>query len=68
MFIVDLGRSQNPSYSPLTVNGPEYLFGLARYIARTIADVEVRAFLDPGMGACVVFRGDDVNDNDIEMF
>jgi len=68
MFIVDLGRCQDLSYSPITVNGPEYLFGLARYIARTISDVEVRAFLDPGMGAGIVFRGDDVKDDDIEMF
>ncbi len=68
MFIVDLGRNPHPSYSPLTVNGPEHLFGLARYIARTISDVEVRAFLDPGMGAGIVFSGDDVKDRDVEIF
>lgn len=68
MFIVDFGRHPHPTYSPLTVNGPEYLFGLARYIARTISDVEVRAFLDPGMGAGIVIRGDDVRDGDVEVF
>ena len=68
MFIVDLGRSQDINYTPLTVNGPEYLFGLARFIARTVSDVEVRAYLDPGMGAGMVFRGDDLADDDVEMF
>lgn len=68
MFIVDLGLCQNRSYIPLTVNGPEYLFGLARYIARTISDVEVHAYLEPGLGAGLVFRGDDLKEEDVEMF
>lgn len=68
MFIVDLGRCQDQNYAPLTINGPEYLFNLARFIARTISDVEVHAHLDPAMGVGVVFRGDDLADDDIEMF
>jgi hypothetical protein len=68
MFIVDLCRCQDLSYAPMTVNGPEYLFNLARFIAQTLNDVEVRARIDPSMGAGVVFRSADLADDDIEMF
>ena len=56
MLVVDLGPCRNSAYAPLTVNGPDYLMELGRYIARTIADVEVRTFLDAGPDATAIFR------------
>jgi hypothetical protein len=56
MIVVDLGLSRNSSYAPLTVNGPDYLLALGRFIAKTIADVEVHAHPDPAGATELVFR------------
>ncbi|ARJ66379.1 hypothetical protein WV31_12245 [Magnetospirillum sp. ME-1] len=62
MLIVDLGLSRQVNYAPLTVNGPDYLMELGRYIARTIADVEVHAHLDPAMATDMVFHSQCLDD------
>lgn len=64
MLVVDLGLSRNANYAPLTVNGPDYLLELGRFIARTIADVEVHAHLDPAMATATVFRSELAEDAD----
>lgn len=56
MLVVDLGLSRKANYAPLTVDGPDYLIELGRFIARTIADVEVHAHPDPAMVTETVFR------------
>jgi hypothetical protein len=66
MIVVDLGLSRQVNYAPLTVNGPDYLMELGRYIARTTADVEVHAHLDPAMATETVFHSTCGND-DLEM-
>ncbi len=66
MLVVDLGLSRQSNYAPLTVNGPDYLMELGRFIARTIADVEVRAHLDHAMTTEMVFRSECLDD-DVEM-
>jgi hypothetical protein len=64
MLVVDLGLSRNGNYVPLTVNGPDYLLELGRFIARTIADVEVHAYPDPAMATATVFRSQLAEDID----
>ena len=64
MLVVDLGPCRNSAYAPLTVNGPDYLLELGRYIARTIADVEVRTFLNAGPEATAIFRSQCAEDQD----
>lgn len=68
MLVVDLELSRNSNYAPLTVNGPDYLLELGRFIARTIAGVEVRAYPDPSTATAMVFRSqlaeDDAMDDD----
>ena len=64
MLVVDLGPSRKANYAPLTVNGPDYLMELGRFIARTIADVEVHAHLDPAMATELVFRSQVIDDTD----
>ncbi|EME70491.1 hypothetical protein H261_08413 [Paramagnetospirillum caucaseum] len=66
MLVVDLGPSRQSNYAPLTVNGPDYLMELGRFIARTIADVEVRAHPDYAMATETVFRSE-CGDEDAEM-
>ncbi|BAE53289.1 hypothetical protein [Paramagnetospirillum magneticum] len=63
MLVVDLGLSRQSNYAPLTVNGPDYLMELGRFIARTIADVEVHTHLDRAMVTEMVFRSECVDDD-----
>lgn len=64
MFQVNLTLNRDPNYHPLTVSAPEYLFGLAQFIARTIPDAEVHAHLGLTDGDCLVFHGNGVNGSD----
>jgi hypothetical protein len=68
MFLVDLGRCQDPDYSPLTIRASEYLFHLAQFIARSIPNSEVRAQLGPLGADSVIFRGEAVAADEAELF
>lgn len=62
MLIVDLAPSRNANYAPLTVNAPEYLIELGRFIARTVADVEVHAHPGPSGPAELVFHSQGIDE------
>jgi hypothetical protein len=69
MFMVDLKRSQDDRYRPLTVSPPEYLYSLAQMIHRSLPDCEVHASLGYDKGDEVVFRPATCDeDGDIELF
>lgn len=69
MFQVRLGLSKDTRYQPLTVDGPEYLYSLAQFIARSVPDAEVHARLGAQVGDEVVFSaGADGHGEDVELF
>lgn len=55
MFQVRLGLCRDSGYQPLTVDGPEYLYMLARFISRSVPEAEVHAHLGEQAGDEVVF-------------
>lgn len=68
MFMVRLEANRDSRYQPLTVDGPQYLYEFASFIARTIPDAEVHARLGSQIGDEVVFRGEDLADDGIDLF
>ncbi len=68
MFHVILENSQDRRYRPMTVNATEYLFGLARLIARSVPDSEVHAHLGSQIGDELIFRGAGLPQAEIELF
>lgn len=68
MFMVKLQTSRDVHYHPLTVDGPQYLYEFAAFIARTIPDAEVHARLGGMKGDEVVFKGQDLAEDDAELF
>lgn len=68
MFMVKVETSRDSNYQPLTVDGPQYLYEFAAFIARTIPDAEVHARLGSQAGDEVVFRGQELADDEIELF
>lgn len=68
MFMVKVEANRDNRYQPLTVDGPQYLYEFASFIARTIPDAEVHARLGSQTGDVVVFKGQDLQDDDIELF
>lgn len=63
MLVVDLGRSRKANYVPLTVDAVDYLMELGRFIARTIADVEVHTHPDWAMTTETVFHSTATEDS-----
>jgi len=68
MFMVSLETSRDEKYQPLTVDGPQYLYEFAAFIARTVPDAEVHARLGGMQGDEVVFKGHDLAEDDVELF
>lgn len=68
MFMVKVEANRDSRYRPLTVDTPQYLYEFASFIARTIPDAEVHAHLGSQIGDEVVFRGEDLVDDDVELF
>ncbi|MCA1909176.1 MAG: hypothetical protein LDL39_12525 [Magnetospirillum sp.] len=68
MFMVKLETSRDEKYQPLTVDGPQYLYEFAAFIARTVPDAEVHARLGGMKGDEVVFKGQDLVEDDVELF
>lgn len=62
MLVVDLVLSRKANYVPLTVDAGDYLMELGRFIARTVADVEVHAHPDRAMTTEAVFRSTTAED------
>lgn len=62
MLVVDLGLSRKANYAPLTVDAADYLMELGRFIARTIADVEVHTHPDRATTTETVFRSTTTED------
>lgn len=68
MFLVRVDRSCDARYQPLTINAHEYLYDFAAFIARSIPDAEVHARLGMQMGDEVVFHGQALQQDDVELF
>ncbi|MBC7907400.1 MAG: hypothetical protein H7Y60_11740 [Rhodospirillaceae bacterium] len=68
MFLVQVDRSSDNHYHPLTVNAAEYLYDFAKFIARSVPDAEVHARLGLQAGDEVVFLGKALEDVGIELF
>lgn len=68
MFMVRVEASHDSLYRPLTVNTSQYLYEFASSIARSIPDAEVHAHLGKQLGDEVVFRGEDLADDNIDLF
>lgn len=68
MFLVQVARSSDRLYQPLTVKTHEYLYDFAAFIARSVPDAEVRAHLGFQAGDEVVFRNQATDEDDIELF
>lgn len=68
MFLVQVNRSSDGRYQPLTVKAAEYLYDFAAFIARSIPDAEVHARLGAQAGDEVVFLGRELLDDDVELF
>jgi hypothetical protein len=68
MFLVQVDRSCDLRYQPLTVKTAEYLYDFAAFIARSIPDAEVHARLGLQAGDEVVFLGKALEDGGIELF
>lgn len=68
MFLVNVDRSCNQLYTPITVVASEYLYTFAQAIARSIPDAEVHARLGSQRGDEVVFLGREMQSQDIELF
>lgn len=69
MFQVRIGLCGDARYQPLTVDGPAYLYTLARFISQSCPEAEVHARLGAQAGDEVVFRAraEDADD-DAELF
>lgn len=68
MFLVQLNRSCDRLYQPLTVKTAEYLYDFAKFIARSVPDAEVHARLGIQAGDEVVFLGKALEDVGVELF
>lgn len=68
MFMVRVEASHDNRYRPLTVDTSQYLYEFASSIARSIPDAEVHAHLGEQLGDEVVFRGQDLADDNIDLF
>jgi hypothetical protein len=68
MFLVQVERSSDARYQPLTIKANEYLYDFAAFIARSVPDAEVHARLGHQLGDEVVFHGSAVNNDDMELF
>ncbi len=70
MFQVRIGLCGDARYHPLTVDGPAYLYTLARFISQSCPDAEVHAHLGAQAGDEVVFhaQSDTTSDCDVELF
>mgnify|MGYP001810458830 CR=1 FL=1 len=68
MFMVKVEANRDSRYQPLTVDGPQYLYEFAAFIARTIPDAEVHARLGSERGDEVVFKGQDLAEDEVELF
>lgn len=68
MFLVQVNRSSDRNYQPLTINTAEYLYDFAKFIARSVPDAEVHAKLGLQMGDEVVFLGKALEDLGVELF
>lgn len=68
MFLVQLNRSSDRLYQPLTIKTAEYLYDFAKFIARSVPDAEVHAKLGLQAGDEVVFLGKALEDVGVELF
>lgn len=68
MFLVQVNRSSDRRYQPLTVKTAEYLYDFAKFIARSVPDAEVHAKLGVQAGDEVVFLGKALEDVGVELF
>lgn len=68
MFMVKVEANRDSRYQPLTVDTSQYLYEFASFIARTIPDAEVHARLGSQIGDEVVFRGEALADDGIDLF
>jgi hypothetical protein len=68
MFLVQLGRSSDRLYQPLTIKTAEYLYDFAKFIARSVPDAEVHAKFGVQAGDEVVFLGRALEDVGVELF
>lgn len=68
MFLVQVDRSSDRRYQPLTVKTAEYLYDFAKFISRSVPDAEVHAKLGLQAGDEVVFLGKSLEDAGIELF
>lgn len=68
MFMVKVESSRDSRYQPLTVDTSQYLYEFASFIARSIPDAEVHAHLGNQAGDEVVFKGEALADDDIDLF
>lgn len=68
MFMVRVDRCTDLRYRPLTVEPHEYLYVFAELIARSVPDAEVHAHLGQQAGDEVVFRGKDLDSEEVELF
>lgn len=68
MFLVQLNRSSDRLYQPLTIKTAEYLYDFAKFIARSVPDAEVHAKLGLQAGDEVVFLGKALEDIGVELF
>lgn len=68
MFLVQLDRSSDRRYQPLTIKTAEYLYDFAKFIARSVPDAEVHAKLGLQAGDEVVFLGKALEEASVELF
>lgn len=68
MFLVRVDRSCDAHYHPLTVKAHEYLYDFAAFIARSIPDAEVHARLGLQLGDEIIFHGQELANDDVELF
>lgn len=68
MFLVQIARSTDARYAPMTVDVSRYLYDLAALVARSVPDAEVHARLGEQVGDEVVFHGRSLAEDEVELF